>query len=155
MGPGVGAFGVHRHADAGRAAAAVVIGDAGVGYGRSVEGGLSVAGVRLDGYEFIEFAAGEVLRGLNAPHGAEFGREELGDLRHGEVAVDGGGVTDGGVTDTSVSTGLGGLEDGEQGIGLAISGDVAGVGALGGEFLRHDVAGGVGRSGAFFNFFFA
>ena len=115
-GPDVGAFRVHGHGDAGGAAVDTlsVIGNTGVGDGTAVERGLAVTGGGLDSDEFINVAARYAVGRLDGPHRTEFGREDILDLRHGEVAVDDSGVGGLGETDAGVAPVAGRLENREE-----------------------------------------
>ena len=143
-GPDVGAFGVHRHRDGRAAVALVAVGDARVGHDTAVERSLAVTGGSLDGHELVDVVAGHVGRGLHGPHRTEFRREDLGDLRHREIAVDGRGVRGGREADQGGVVHLGRLEHREERV-LLLVGVVFGVAVLlGGKLLAHDVAFGGG-----------
>ena len=151
LGPGVGAFRVHRHRNIGVAASAIAKVDTGIGDRLAVEGSLAVHGGGLDGYEFVGVAAGDILGGLDAPHRFEFSGEEGLNLRHRQVTVDLGGVGIVGITDAGTLAEAAlirvGAQNGEEGILLLEVGERSGVFAfqLGSE--------GVGRgNGSGFHF---
>ena len=102
-GPDVGALGVHAHGNGRLTVGAMVIDHAGVGDDTTVKLGLSVAGSGLDGHEFEDVVSLEHLGRLDGPHRAELGREDLGDLRHGEIPVDLGSVDCGSETDAGIA----------------------------------------------------